>query len=135
MSTTLVLLLAVLACQRGVQAGDPEIYSTYRVVAEFPHDTGAFTQGVCAPGDALGVCLHGTHASCMPGPGGMHARHLICTRAHTRAGLVYDRLCEGGDVCRDVFWESTGACVCAAHTRMHARTHTHTRTRTHHHHR
>jgi hypothetical protein len=75
---------------------------TYSIVAEYPHDPQAFTQGVLTETAAnqLGI------RTCAKG---MHAANI--------AGIQFDRECTSqSSDCVDIYWESTGRMVAASHT-------------------
>lgn len=77
---------------------EPEVW-TYGVVAEYPHDPDAFTQGEFACLLPSALCCHSSTTSSTS----LRLCPLDCT------GLQFDRTCDNASkACYDIFWESTG---------------------------
>ena len=118
-------LLLALACAQRCPASaaqqEPQLY-TYEVVAEYPHDANAFTQGRVCLAWLLCRCVRlrrraaaAALAARSPPLTPPTPRCLSLLHTYTPPpGLEFDDVCDDdGENCRDIFWESTGAFFCA----------------------
>ena len=101
-----VLVCCAQQCETAVR-GEPQLY-TYEVVAEYPHDPHAFTQGAarcCCEGTVCLIDRSQTRARSAAAAGDLRSLNPL-----PLAGLEFDDVCDDdGENCRDIFWESTGA--------------------------